>query len=311
MPSLPNPPQHELTIGLPVYNGERYLAAALDSILSQSYSGFQLIISDNASTDSTMEICLEYASRDHRVVYHRQDKNMGGAWNFNVVVAMANSPFFKWISHDDITGAGFLAACMELLSTAPEDVVLCYPRTILIDDVGESIGEFDDNLDLRQQHPHDRLRGFLDHYEMSNAIFGIVRTNLLKRTSLLGSYASSDKVLMAEMALLGQFWEVPDRLFLRRYHEGMSRKANVTAEEIADWFDPNHPRPVPATRTKLYFEYVKAISSGSLGLPYSERVRALRELAASGGFHEIRVMAGEMKREAKIGLVRTTRRVLR
>jgi len=311
--SLPMPHAHnskspDLTIGLPVYNGERHLSLALDSVLSQSYPDFRLIISDNASTDATEEICLDYASRDARIEYQRQDTNMGGAWNFNAVVALADSPYFKWISHDDITGAGFLESCMEQFSQAPGEVILSYPRTILIDDGGETICEFNDDLDLRQERPHHRLRAFLDNYKMSNPIFGIIRTDLLKRTSLIGSYVSSDKVLMAEMALLGQFWEVPDRLFLRRYHEGMSRKANVTAEEVAQWFDPNHPRPVSATRTKLYLEYTKAIHSGNLGLSSRDRLLATRELAASGGLRELRVIAGEMKREVRIRLSRAASR---
>ncbi|MCL1594636.1 MAG: glycosyltransferase [Actinomycetia bacterium] len=300
----------DLTVGLPVYNGERYLSGSLDSILGQSYSDFHLIISDNASVDSTRDICEEYASRDERITYIRQKKNMGGAWNFNTVVHHAASPLFKWISHDDLTGEGFLELCMAEFTDAPDDVILCYPRTILIDGDGENIGDFDDNLDLRQESSCARLRGYLDNYKMSNPIFGVIRKDLLTRTSLLGSYASSDKVLMAEMAIVGQFWEIPDRLFLRRYHEEMSRKANVTPDEVAAWFDPNHPHPVSMTRSKLYLEYMRSIASAQLGLSPAERARCMKEMVVSGGLHELRVVGGEMKRETKIGLVRTKKRLI-
>ncbi|NHZ70177.1 MAG: glycosyltransferase [Proteobacteria bacterium] len=303
-------PVPDLTIGLPVYNGERYLAGALDSILSQSYNDFLLVISDNASSDDTRDICEDYAARDERITYVRQEKNMGGAWNFNAVVEHASSPMFKWISHDDLTGEGFLELCMAELVDAPDDVILCYPRTILIDDEGEPIGDFDDDLDLRQESPCARLRGYLDNYKMSNPIFGVIRRNLLTRTSMLGSYASSDKVLMAEMAIVGKFWELPDRLFLRRYHEEMSRKANVTPDEVAAWFDPNHPHPVSMTRSKLYVEYMRSIASARLGLSPADRARCMKEMVASGGFHEIRVVGGEMKRETKIGLVRSKKRIV-
>lgn len=299
----------DLTVGLPVYNGQQYLASALDSVLNQSYDDFLLIISDNASTDATADICREYAARDERIAYFRQKKNMGGAWNFNVVAENASSSFFKWISHDDITGNGFLERCMFEMESAPDNVILCYPRTTLIDKDGREIEPFNDQLDLRQSTPHARLRGYLNRYRMSNAIFGVLRTQMLKRTSMLGGYASSDKVLIAEMAMLGQFWEVPERMFLRRVHEGMSRKANVTPDEVAQWFDPNHPRPVSMTRTKLYTEYMKSIAHSRLGLGPVEQVRCMRELIASGGLHELRFMGGEMKREAVISVVRTRRRL--
>jgi len=199
---------------------------------------------------------------------------------------------------------------MEATVGAPDDVILWYPRTLLIDEEGEAIRPFDDDLDLRQESPCARLRGYLDNYKMSNPIFGVIRRDLLVRTSMLGAYASSDKVLMAEMAMAGQFWELPDRLFLRRYHEGMSRKANVTPEEVAAWFDPNNPHPISMTRAKLLVEYARSISSSRLGLDIRERTRCMKELVASGGFHELHVIGGEMKREAKISLVRSKKRFL-
>lgn len=301
-----NPPV--LTIGFPVYNGEAFMREAMDSILGQSFSDFVLIISDNASTDATEEICREYAKRDPRIVYHRQAKNMGGAWNFNRVVDLADSPFFKWISHDDVTGAGFLEQCMTEMAAAPPDVILCYPRCMLIDEEGRVLEEVTDGLDLRQERPHDRFRAYLDNYRMSNPLFGIFRTHLLRRTALHGAYASSDKVLMAEMALVGKFWELPDRLFFRRDHAGMSRKANVTPHEIASWFDPNSPRPISMMRANLFVEYSKLILSPRLRLPLMERVLSLRELVKAGGLHELRVMAGEVKREARPRFTRRERR---
>lgn len=296
-----------LTIGLPVYNGADYLELSLASIEEQTYQDYQVLISDNASTDGTEDICRAYASRDERVSYVRHERNMGGAWNFNFVFTESSSPYFKWITHDDLHAPGFLEAAIEAINAEPS-AILAYPRTVLIDEDGEPIRDFADRLDLRSLHPHERLRTYLDNYEMSNAIFGVIRRPLMERTSLLGAYSSSDKVLMAEMAIAGQFIEIADFLFRRRYHEGMSRKANITPEEIAEWFDPNQPRPVAMTRTKLFVEYARSIASMP-AIDARERVRCFRELVAAGGWHEMHVIGGELKREAKIGIERSRRRI--
>ena len=91
-----------LTVGLPVYNGERFLAGAIESILEQTYGDLELLVSDNASTDATEEICRDFARRDSRMRYHRHSKNCGGAWNFNFVVHRAESRLFRFAAHDDL-----------------------------------------------------------------------------------------------------------------------------------------------------------------------------------------------------------------
>jgi len=291
--------QPQLSIGLPVYNGADYLEQSLESLLGQSFGDFEAIISDNASTDGTESICRDFAAGDSRIRYVRQRQNMGAAWNFNSVVKMASAPYFKWVSHDDVMLPRFLEVCMDAFSNAADDVVLCYPKSFLIDEKGDIIRSFDDRLDLRQPLPHQRLREFLDTYEMGNLVFGVFRTDMLRRTCLLQPYRGADQVLLAEMALLGKFWELDQRLFKRRVHGGMSLEANVTDDEVAAWFDPNDPQPIAMVRTKLYLEYSRSTLSPRLGLPLAERLRAMRELIASGGLHELRVVGGEVKRELK------------
>src|SRR4030081_3070087 len=123
----------KIAIGLPVYNGSTYLAAAIDSILAQSYGDFDLLISDNASTDGTEEICRNYAQRDPGIRYTRQSQNVGAAANHNLLVPMTDSPYFKWAAHDDLLAPGFLAACGDVLDKHP-NVVLVSPASMLIDE---------------------------------------------------------------------------------------------------------------------------------------------------------------------------------
>src|SRR5436190_12174806 len=91
-----------VSIGLPVFNGERYLRQALDSLLGQDFQDFELIISDNASTDRTAEICRAYVAKDRRIRYYRNESNIGSAPNYRRVFELARGEFFKWCSHDDV-----------------------------------------------------------------------------------------------------------------------------------------------------------------------------------------------------------------
>ena len=227
-----------LTIGLPVFNGERYLGEALDSILGQTFGDFLLVVSDNASTDSTGEIVRRYAESDERVQYSRSPENRGAVWNFNHVFAGCRSPFFKWAASDDVLAPTCVERCLETLRDAPARVVLAYPRTRMIDADGNVLGDMEDRLDIRASSPHARLRRVVMNAVYGNVIFAVMRSDAVRLTHGHGAYPSSDRVLLAELAMLGEFWEVPEPLFLRRKHEGMSRLAHTTVADLARWFDP-------------------------------------------------------------------------
>src|ERR687897_507571 len=122
-----------VSVTLPVFNGERYLAQAIGSILDQSYRDFELIVSDNASTDGTNDICRSFEAQDRRIRYVRQPRNIGASPNFNICYALASGEFFKWAAHDDYLEPGYLAACVEALDANP-DAVLCQSLVRLIDD---------------------------------------------------------------------------------------------------------------------------------------------------------------------------------
>ena len=125
-----------VSIGLPVYNGEKFIREAIDSIFSQTFEDFELIISDNGSTDRTQQICQAYAAQDLRIRYYRNKKNIGAARNYNLVFELASGEYFKWAAHDDLCAPEYLERCVEILDRDP-DVVLCYPKTSIIDEHGE------------------------------------------------------------------------------------------------------------------------------------------------------------------------------
>src|SRR5690606_4946715 len=131
------------SIGLPVYNAQAYLAHALDSLLGQTYRDFELVISDNASTDRTEAICRDYAARDARVRYVRQAENQGANWNFNEVFRLARGELFKWAASDDLCEPTLMEKCVAVLDARP-DVMGVQATTVEIGPDGRRLDEGDE-----------------------------------------------------------------------------------------------------------------------------------------------------------------------
>ena len=129
-----------VSLGLPVYNGQRFVAQMLDSVCSQTFGDFELVISDNASTDATEEICLTLLGRIPGSCTSAPAENRGAAWNHNIVIHLSGGEFFKWIADDDICAPTFLQRCIETFRSEPPVVVLVYPQSTVIDEHGNIFG---------------------------------------------------------------------------------------------------------------------------------------------------------------------------
>lgn len=224
-----------ISIGLPVYNGERFFREALDSLLSQTYSDFELIICDNASTDQTEAICRAYAAKDRRVHYHRNRENLGVNANYNRVFELSTGEYFKWAASDDLCQPDYLARCVAVLDADPS-VVLAYPKTRFIDERGGLLDRHDPGWDLRSEAAADRLRYVIYAGHWVNSIFGLIRATALARTRLLPGYPGGDYRLLGELSLQGKFFEIPEYLFLRRVHAGASSQNTTNARWRAEFF---------------------------------------------------------------------------
>lgn len=253
-----------VSMGMPVYNGEQYLARALDSLLAQDFEDFELVISDNGSTDGTEAICRAYAERDSRISYHRVEENRGAAWNFNRAFELSRGEYFRWACHDDMCEPTHLSRCVEVLDGSPDSVVLVYSRTILMNEEDVPVWTSDENLDTEGQPPHRRLKTVAERLRYSNVLYGLVRRDVLERTSLIGPYESSDYVLLVQLALLGEFVEIPAYLFRRRIHSGMSRQANKSAEAVAEWFAASEAHVPKLAQLRLMREYARAIANAPM-----------------------------------------------
>ena len=282
-----------VSIGLPLYNAERYLTQAFDSLLAQDYEDVEIIVSDNASTDRTWQICEDYAGRDARIRLYRNSENMGAAYNYNRTLELARGELFKWAAYDDICAPHFVCSCVEELDRAGPGTVLVYPRTILIDDQGAEVGPYRDGLHLQSSRPHLRLAAFARNLSLCNAVFGILRTDVLRRTGLIRPYVSSDVVLLAELAALGEFHEVPEQLFFRRIHAGSSRQGTGDLISVARWFDPR--RRDGATRSKPRTAGHVARTLFDTDLPVLERVRCAVVFLTVWGARKAHIRGSHLK----------------
>jgi glycosyltransferase involved in cell wall biosynthesis len=252
----------KVSIGLPVWNGEKYLRMALDSILRQDYPDFELIISDNASTDATQSICQEYAARDARIRYFRNEKNIGASGNYNRVFELSRGEFFKWISHDDECAPSFLKRCLEIFESAPDDVVLVCSSSQMIDESGQLIRV--SRLGMGSSlMPSQRLASLIARRDFPHALWGLIRSNTLRQTRLMG-IVRSDDILLSELALLGNFVEMPEGLQRWRIHRQNALAVCKTPRELLLWHDPTKANnriilPNTLARDLEYFRVVRHV----------------------------------------------------
>ncbi|MGI9285950.1 MAG: glycosyltransferase family 2 protein [Pseudomonadales bacterium] len=209
-----------VSIVLPVYNGERYLRRAVDSIVNQTFTDFELIICDNASTDKTEDICREYAHHDERVHYHRHAENQGPNLNFSQGVAMASGEYFKWAAHDDEFAPNFLEACVKALEDNPQ-AILCQSLISIIDENGKQLAVYDSDLTYASASRQSaRFSSLVLQPHVCTDLFGLIRLNALKKTNLLwGNYHGCDRALLAELALIGSYEKIAKPLFMNREHK--------------------------------------------------------------------------------------------
>jgi glycosyltransferase involved in cell wall biosynthesis len=204
-----------VAIGMPVYNGARHLRAAVEALLAQTYRDFVLVISDNASTDSTGEIAREFAARDARVRYFRNAENVGVFRNYDLAFGRTRSRYFKWAACNDLCAPGYLEACVAALEADPA-ICLAYPGTVLFTDDPAAGTPYEFDPDVRDHDPVTRFRHVLGALRLNNAFNGVYRADALRRTSLNGEYLGSDMVIVAEIALVGHVARLPGNLFYRR-----------------------------------------------------------------------------------------------
>jgi glycosyltransferase involved in cell wall biosynthesis len=283
MAALMTSPAPRVSIGVAVYNGENFLEGTLDSILGQTYTDLEVIISDNGSTDRSAAICEQYAKRDRRLRYHRNQANVGATRNHNLVFQMARGEYFKWNAHDDPCAPSFISRCVEALDRDPS-AVLAYPRARIIDQHGDEIDPgdgYDPTATLGSPSVLGRLREAISSRHRTFPIFGLIRASALRRTPLFEGYSHSDRILMTRLALMGRFVQIPEPLLFSRVHPDASGQLFSNPRRLLAWWDPSKRGRILLPHWRVFFEYFSALNEANLGwrtatLGYLEVLASLR-----------------------------------
>jgi glycosyltransferase involved in cell wall biosynthesis len=204
-----------VSIGMPIYNGQEYVALALESLLAQDFRNFELLISDNGSTDDTETICRRYAALDTRLKYVRQSGNYGAIYNFNFVLDSARGKYFMWASDHDLWASSMLSQYIEVLE-AEKEVVLAYSRTWLIDRAGRQIELTSDHLDTRRMSRRQRYVHTIWNLNWCNMVYGLMRADAVTGIVAARAFWAWDLLFLAELSLHGACAQITEPLFFRR-----------------------------------------------------------------------------------------------
>lgn len=248
-----------VSIGLPVYNGANFLADAIRSVLAQSFTDFQLIISDNASTDRTAELCAELAQRDSRIVYTRNARNLGAAPNYNRAFELATGRYFKWLAHDDRMLPDFLKQTVAALE-ADDAAVLCNTPIEFIDATGEKIATYPSLLaDIATLPASGRFAALVLRNHPCADIFSLFRRSALEGSLLHATFHGADRALLAQMALRGRMIQLTEPQFQMREHPGRYTRQVASAKERRKWHDTTGHGAHSLPTLRLYREYLRMV----------------------------------------------------
>lgn len=273
----------KVSIGLPVYNGENYLEDAIISVLKQSYTDLELVISDNASTDRTHEICRDYASTDQRVCYSRNKHNLGAAPNYNKAWNQCTGKYFKWLAHDDLILPEYVATTVDALEKNPE-AVLCNTTVEYIGSKGEHLGNYRSVMEFaNSDNPAERLATMILHSHTCVDFFGMVVREAMESSLLHQAFSGADKAFLAQMALRGRLLQLDDPLVQMREHPDRYTRQTKTSQTKLAWHDTSltEKRDIPVLN--LYRTYRNLVETESLSETEKQACfRVLRRFWFSG-----------------------------
>jgi glycosyltransferase involved in cell wall biosynthesis len=292
-----------VTVGVPVYNGARFLGETLDALRAQSLRDIEVIVADNASTDGSLEIAEKAAAEDPRFRVVTADRNRGVPWNFNRLVDAARAPAFMWNASDDVARPDHLLRCVQALDDAPE-ATIAFSRVVLIDATGNQVGEMDDDgLDFESLDPAARVRLFFARHVYQVIGFGgVIRTAALRDLGRLPQRYGGDLELAVRMAVRAPWVQVPEQLYVSRRHDDQTNK--VQGGDVLDQvrvYRPDWKRPVAFPQWSLDGALLRAAASAPLS--WSGRAAAVGSVLGEWAIPNWRLLAFDLKRNA-VRLVR-------
>jgi glycosyltransferase involved in cell wall biosynthesis len=237
----------KVSIGIPVYNGEKFIQEKLDSLIKQTFNNFEIIISDNASTDNTSNICREYAKKDKRIKYFYQKENIGSWSNFAFVLEKANKEYFLWSAADDIILSTYLEKTINILNSN-NNVSCCGTKMELYgDDPKEFENETNDSIikkiNKRMGYMNvfpasgsyeNRIKEFIVNLRHNQIFYGVFRTNQIKESFVLEKIIGIDTCIIFNILKFGEIFVI-DETLMKVYNQGVSRKGMIGLTQTAEY----------------------------------------------------------------------------
>ena len=284
-----------VSVGLPVYNGEMFIARALDSLLAQDLPDFEIIVCDNGSRDSTVDICAAYAARDSRIRLHRNPQNIGLVGNFNRTFDLSQGRYFKWAAHDDWHDPRSLSRTVALLEGNPT-AVACATGVSIVDEHGAEFDRWIPTVDLLTPRTHERFHRLIWMLGEPHLLFGLMRSSALRKTALMQRYLGSDRTLLAHLSLLGPIVHTPEILHFYTVSTAARRNYRPSLH-----YDPKNRGVLPLRTYRLIYKHLEVVRRSDLAVRHKLLlvgsilgrfgVRDFRRLAAET-YHTGRILAG-------------------
>jgi len=249
----------KVSIGLPVYNGEKYIEKSIESILEQTYTDFELIITDNVSTDRSPEICQAYAEKDKRIRYYRNESNIGGTNNHNLTFELAKGEYFRWAAHDDYCAPTLIEECKRVLDNNPE-IILVHPAVVEVDEFGEE-KQVITRSNGTDKEPYKRFKSISGSDDFMEESYGLMRTKVLEKVQLPHNYTGSDRTFLSRLSLYGRFGFINKPLFYKRLHPGNEYKDWRTRMA---WFDESYKGKIVFPFWMQFSDYLRSISKAPI-----------------------------------------------
>lgn len=269
------PTAPKVTIGLPVFNGENYLAIAIDSVLQQTFTDLELVICDNASTDRTAEICADYSARDARVRVLRNERNLGAAANYNRVYEAARGRYFKWEAHDDALLPDYLQRCVQAMEQDP-DAVICNGAVQYINEHGEVFGVYDGRFEgADDPDPAVRFATMALKSHPCNDFFGLIRREAMQGSLLHGTYHGADRAFIAQMAIRGKLLHLHEPLLQMREHPHRYTRSRMKPEQRHAWHAGDGAKRSALPSLQMYHEYRAMVEQETLTPDQRKRCRSV------------------------------------
>jgi len=205
---------------MPVRNGTKFIRRAIDSLLAQTYTNFELIISDNDSNDGTWELVQGYAGRDMRIKLYRQVTNIHSYRNFSFVLSKAEGKYFMWAAVDDLWLPEFIDSMVAELQTHTDaGVAMCAVERRYEDGIFKDLIRFEGKNNPVNKTYYGMIKGLTSPLKYNLYLYGLYRTVLLRKaTRYYPEFWGADRMLVCQIALATRFRYVDSILHIRTNH---------------------------------------------------------------------------------------------